>query len=159
MSFYIQQKLPEMTTVFGKTMDDFVIESFDEFPSSNECLFSSLGMKTISELLNSSIKTIDKDELRGVKTYTGSAYKNINNYLRGLGKNVGVYEKEQIKFCESALKKASLPEETIVRRGASYNMLEELGIDYSKENKYKFIGGIVQDKGFFSTIFQNLYTI
>lgn len=62
MSFYIQQKLPEMTTVFGNTMDDFVIESFDEFPSSNECLFSSLGMKTISELLNSSIKTIDKDD-------------------------------------------------------------------------------------------------
>ena len=25
----------------NKTMDDFVIESFDEFPSSNECLFSS----------------------------------------------------------------------------------------------------------------------
>ena len=62
MSFYIQQKLPDMTTVFGKTMDDFVIESFDEFPSSNECLFLSLGMKTISELLNSSIKTIDKDD-------------------------------------------------------------------------------------------------
>ena len=62
MSFYIQQKLPEMTTVFGKTMEDFVIESFDEFPSSNEGLFSSLGMKTISELLNSSIKTIDKDD-------------------------------------------------------------------------------------------------
>ena len=97
------------------------------------------------------LETIDKDELRGVKTYTGSAYKDINNYLRGLGKNVGTYEKEQIKFCESALKKASLPEETIVRRGASYNMLEELGIDYSKENKQKVIGGIVQDKGFFST--------
>ncbi len=62
MSFYIQQKLPEMTTVFGKTMEDFVIESFDEFPSSNEGLFSSLGMKTISELLNPSIKTIDKDD-------------------------------------------------------------------------------------------------
>ena len=62
MSFYIQQKLPEMTTVLGKTMDDFVIGSFDKFPSSNECLFSSLGMKTISELLNSSIKTIDKDD-------------------------------------------------------------------------------------------------
>ena len=60
--FYIQQKLPEMTTVLGKTMDDFVIGSFDKFPSSNECLFSSLGMKTISELLNSSIKTIDKDD-------------------------------------------------------------------------------------------------
>ena len=62
MSFYIQQKLPEMTTVFGKTMEDFVIESFEEFPSSTEGLFSSLEMKTISELLNSSIKAINKDD-------------------------------------------------------------------------------------------------
>ena len=61
MSFYIQQKLPEMTTIFGKTMEDFDIASFDEFPISNVDLSSSLGMKTISELLNSPIKTIDKD--------------------------------------------------------------------------------------------------
>ena len=62
MSFYIQQKLPDTTTVFGKTMDDFVIESFDEFPSSNVGSSSSLDMKTISKLLNSPIKTIDKDD-------------------------------------------------------------------------------------------------
>ena len=60
MSFYIQQKLPEMTTVFGKTMDSFDIWSFDEFPSSN--VGSSSGMKTISEFLNSPIKTIDKGD-------------------------------------------------------------------------------------------------
>ena len=62
MNIYIQQKLPEMATAFSKTTNGFVIKSFDEFPSSNEGLFSSLGMKTISELLNSSIKTIDKDD-------------------------------------------------------------------------------------------------
>ena len=62
MSFYIQQKLPDMTSVFGNTMDDFVIESFDEFPSSNVGLSLSLGMKTISEFLNSPIKTIDKGD-------------------------------------------------------------------------------------------------
>lgn len=62
MSFYIQQKLPEMTSVFGNTMDDFVIYSFDEFPSSNVGLSSSLGMKTISELLNSPIKKTGKDD-------------------------------------------------------------------------------------------------
>ena len=62
MSFYIQQKLPEMTTVFGKTMENFVIESFGEFPSSNVGSSSSSGMKTISELLNSPIKTIDKGD-------------------------------------------------------------------------------------------------
>ena len=62
MSFYIQQKFPDMTSVFGKTMEYFYIESFDEFPSSNVGLSSSLGMKTISELLNSPIKTIDKGD-------------------------------------------------------------------------------------------------
>lgn len=61
MSFYIQQKLPDIN-VFGKTMEDFVIESFDEFPNSNVGSSSSSGMKTISELLISPIKIIDEDE-------------------------------------------------------------------------------------------------
>ena len=59
MGFYIQQKLPDIN-VFGKTMEDFVIESFDELPSSNVGSSSSLGMKTISELLYSPIRMIDK---------------------------------------------------------------------------------------------------
>ena len=59
MGFYIQQKLTDIN-VFGKTMEDFVIESFDEFPSSNVGSSSSLGMKTISELLYSPIRMIDK---------------------------------------------------------------------------------------------------
>lgn len=63
MSFYIQQKLPD-TKVFGTTLDDFIIESFDEFPSSNVGLSSSSGMKTISELLNSPKRMIDEyDEI------------------------------------------------------------------------------------------------
>jgi len=53
MSFYIQQKLPEMTSVFN-------IKSFDEFPSSNIGL--SLGKKAISELLYSPIKKTDKND-------------------------------------------------------------------------------------------------
>ena len=61
MSFYIQQKLPDMSSVFGKTMESFDIESFDEFPSSDVDTSSSLGMKTISEFLKSPIKNIDKD--------------------------------------------------------------------------------------------------
>ncbi len=59
MSFYIQQKLPEMTNVFGKTMENFEIESFDDISGSNGDSLSSLGMKTISELLNTPIKKID----------------------------------------------------------------------------------------------------
>ena len=57
MSFYIQQKLPGMTSVFGRTMDSFDIESFDEFPSSDTG--SSLGIKSISELLNAPVRKLE----------------------------------------------------------------------------------------------------
>ena len=57
MSFYIQQKLPGMTSVFGKTMESFDIESFDEFPNSDAG--SSLGIKTISELLNAPVRKLE----------------------------------------------------------------------------------------------------
>lgn len=49
MSSYIQQKLPGMTSVFGKTMGSFDIESFNDFPNSNADSSLSLGMKTISD--------------------------------------------------------------------------------------------------------------
>ena len=62
MSFYIQQKLPEATTVFGETMNDFDIESFGEFPNPNIGSSLSIGMKPISEFLNSSIRMMDKDD-------------------------------------------------------------------------------------------------
>ena len=55
MSIYIQQKLPGMTDVFGETMESFEIESFEDFPNCTLGI-SSLGFKTISELLNSPIK-------------------------------------------------------------------------------------------------------
>ena len=62
MGFYIQQKFPEMTNVFGKTMDNFEIESFDEFPDSGVGSSPSLGKITISELLNAPIKKIENKE-------------------------------------------------------------------------------------------------
>ena len=62
MSFYIQQKFPEMISVFGKTMEDFEMESFDDFPGSNVESSLSLGMKTISTLLNTPIKKIEKND-------------------------------------------------------------------------------------------------
>lgn len=95
------------------------------------------------------LKVISAAEKSGIRTYTGSAYTDMNNYLRGL-KTTTRYAKE-IERATEALKKASLPEEVIVRRGSRYNMLKELGIDISEANKDKLIGGIVQDLGFLST--------
>lgn len=87
-----------------------------------------------------------------VVRYTGSAYERMNNYLRAAGSiDESNAIKSLIKQCQAALKKASLPEETIVRRGSGYNMLQELGIDVTEANKDKIIGGIVQDLGFMST--------
>lgn len=89
-------------------------------------------------------------EKAGVHTYTGSAYNDMNSYLRGLRSSTDY--KDEIKACQNALAKASLPQETGVRRGSDYNMLNDLGIGrITQENKSKFIGAIVQDKGFVST--------
>ena len=62
MSFYIQQKLPDMTSVFGKTLESFDIDSFDDFPGINAGVSSSFGMLSISELLNAPMKRIDKGD-------------------------------------------------------------------------------------------------
>lgn len=96
------------------------------------------------------LSKITATEKNGVRTYTGNAYSDMNKYLRGQSQTTN-YAKE-IKACEKALSKASLPRETIVRRGSDYNMLDELGIGkITPQNKNNFIGAIVQDKGFVST--------
>ena len=95
------------------------------------------------------LKVISSAERNGVEAYTGSAYTNMNEYLRGQAATTR-YAKE-IKQATAALKKASLPEEVIVRRGSDYNMLRELGVDISEANKDKLVGAIVTDKGFMST--------
>lgn len=96
------------------------------------------------------LKAITSSEKEGVRIYTGSAYTNMNDYLRGLRKDTR-YEKE-IKAAKDALSKASLPKDTIVRRGSDYNMLDSLGLgNITPQNKDRVIGAIVQDKGFTST--------
>ena len=96
------------------------------------------------------LRGISDVEKSGVRTYTGSAYTDMNEYLRGQRKTTR-YANE-IKACQSALSKASLPQETIVRRGSGYNMLNDLGLgSVTPQNKGNFIGAIVTDKGFVST--------
>lgn len=57
MNFYIQQKLPGMTSVFGRTMESFDIKSFEDFPPSSAG--ASLGIRTISELLNAPVRKLE----------------------------------------------------------------------------------------------------
>ena len=93
---------------------------------------------------------ITPEEKAGVYKYTSNAYTDMNRYLRGQSSKTR-YEKE-IEAAKRALAKASLPRETIVRRGSGYNMLDELGFgSITPQNKANFIGAIVEDKGFVST--------
>lgn len=96
---------------------------------------------------------ITSEERYGVEVYTGSAYRDMNKYLRGISKSTSY--SDEIKYAKSALKKASLPEDTVVRRGSDFGSLKAiLKTDKGSEivsNKDKFIGAVVQDKGFMST--------
>lgn len=97
------------------------------------------------------LRVITKTQRDGVTTYTGSAFTEMNEYLRGISSSISSSREAAIKSCTEALRKASLPQETIVRRGSDYNMLRELGIDFSQANKSAVIGAVVTDKGFVST--------
>lgn len=98
------------------------------------------------------VDTLTESQERAIVKYTGNAYREMNKYLRTNG-NYDTTDrfKQYIRQCQDALKKASLPKDAVVRRGSGYNMLKELGLDISKANKDKLIGGIVQDLGFLST--------
>lgn len=131
------------------------IDNLDGFNS--KAWMDSLHKNNLSKMDNwmeDWLADISLSEKRAVQTYTGNAYWDMNGYLRG--QRSSTEYKQAIKDCQSALSKASLSEETIVRRGSDYNMLLDLDFDtvakgVTKENKAQFIGGIVEDKGFMST--------
>lgn len=102
------------------------------------------------------LNTISDDERRGVVTYTGSAFMNMNKYLRGLTSENRF--PEAIENCKAALDKASLPERTIVTRGSDWGSLQGMFGNNSKamreilDGNYKnVVGAVIGDKGFFST--------
>lgn len=107
------------------------------------------NLQAMEKWCNDWLKMVSGDERHGVVVYTGHAYRDMNRYLRGQSSSTSYAD--EIKQATAALKKASLPEEVIVRRGSDYNMLRELGVSISESNKDKFIGAIVTEKGFLST--------
>lgn len=98
------------------------------------------------------LQKITEEEQRGVRVYTGDSYKLMNAYLRGqkTADEVGERIINSIDMCASALEKASTTRDMIVRRGDDYNMLEELGVDFSKANLENIKGSPLTAKAFFS---------
>lgn len=96
------------------------------------------------------LKTINANERYGVEKYTSNAFTDMNKYLRGQSSTTR-YEKE-IEFARSALAKAKLPQDTIVRRGSGYSALRNLNLgELTPQNKSNFIGAVMVDNGFVST--------
>lgn len=97
-------------------------------------------------------KKITSEEQRGVAIYTGDSYRLMNAYLRGqkTANEVGERIINNIDMCASALEKVSTKRDMIVRRGDDYNMLEELGVDFSKDNLENIKGSMLTAKAFFS---------
>jgi NAD+--asparagine ADP-ribosyltransferase len=93
------------------------------------------------------VGNLSVSEREAVTEYTGTNYKNINAVLRG---KETAYTGQNAEFAEnisSALKKANVPEDVVVYRGASKSALGELK-DLSKED---MVGKVIEDKGFMST--------
>lgn len=110
------------------------------------------NLRTLSGWCKEWTQTLTTDEERGVILYTGSWYRDMNAYLRGqkTAKQVGQKVINSIDGCASALEKASTKRDMIVRRGDDYNMLQELGVDFSKDNLENIKGSILTAKAFFS---------
>lgn len=110
------------------------------------------NLRKMREWCSEWTKKITSEEQRGVRIYTGDSYKLMNDYLRGqkTADEVGERIINSIDMCASALEKASTTRDMIVRRGDDYNMLEELGVDFSKANLENIKGSPLTAKAFFS---------
>ena len=131
----------------AKDVKDF----FDESEWLN--MLKSPNMNSLENELNIWLSKITDKEKEAVEIYTSSAYKSMNNYLRGKTKSTP-YKKE-IQSAISALDKAYVPEDMVVRRGSDIMSLRGL-LDVShnikiEEAKSMFTGALVEDKGFMST--------
>lgn len=143
-------KLPKEDT---KVIDK-IIQTFKSGYNKTEW-YDSLRTNNLSKMrewCSEWTKKITIEEQRGVIIYTGDSYKKMNAYLRGqmTANEVGERIIDSIDMCASALEKASTTRDMIVRRGDDYNMLEELGVDFSKANLENIKGSPLTTKAFFS---------
>ena len=87
--------------------------------------------QTESYMLDLESKAFDKmtpEEKSALRTYTGSAYRNMNSYLRKLavGDSATTKYKSEIDLCMQALKKSNFEDTLVLRRGTDFGDLAGL---------------------------------
>lgn len=142
------------TTGESKNVINRLVQSFKSNYSKSDWVDSlqKNNLRTMRKWCNDWLQKITEEE-RGVRIYTGSTYQSMNAYLRGIktAEDVGERIVKYVDWCASALEKASTPRDMIVRRGDNYNMLKDLGVDFSKGNLENIKGSLVESKAFLST--------
>lgn len=112
---------------------------------------------TMIEWANKFTEKISSSELSGIKRYSGSAYRSMNKYLRGMSDYVSPENSTAIEECTSALKKGYIPESCIVRRGVDTDALAAMLKDENAIQNIidgdveRYLGAVFVDKGFVST--------
>lgn len=143
------------TTGESKSVINKLVQSFKSNYSKSDWIDSLRrnNLRTMRKWCDDWLQKVTEEEERGVIMYTGSTYRSMNAYLRGLktAEDVGQRIVKYVDWCASALEKASTPCDMIVRRGDNYNMLKDLGIDFSKGNLENIKGSLVESKAFLST--------
>ena len=99
------------------------------------------GSKTIS-----TVSDLSQEQINAIVKYTGDDYVNINNSLRGL-ETATSENKATIEAMQSALNKASLPQDMTLYRGTSTEALGNLK-NISPE---ELVGKTFTESGFMST--------
>lgn len=101
--------------------------------------------------------SLTEEERTGIRRYTGSAYEDMNAYLRGVTSSISDYYKDLIRGCESTLSKSYVAEDTLLYRGmGSENTLARaLGVTQKEALEMvkdeSIIGNVFVEKGFCST--------
>ena len=90
---------------------------------------------------------LSAQEASAVYDYTGEAYENINQVMRGQASAFDAGNRERASLLRGALSRAKIPKECVVYRGASK---EALGA-YQHLSDQELVGKTIQDRGFMST--------
>lgn len=106
------------------------------------------------------LKKLTVAEREAVTEYTGSAFNDINNHLRGINSYIAERYEKAIPRIRSAIKKDGISEETVVLRTSSVRALQNTlsnGKVYSRETDWldanldKLKNVVIEDKAFMST--------
>ena len=94
---------------------------------------------------------LSNQQKQAINKYTGSAYREINGFLRGLRNASDIIKEITIPKLTEGLSQGKLNMNTILFRGADIDMFTDDFVDRLMGNPQSVVGEVFKDKGFMST--------